>query len=195
LFPSEVTRIRKKMITDIEKTKLGHFSGPVLSNGLPASWATSTVSNFGSRYNPPLTELSMIHSVEALVEGSDMSQLREGSPMSPEYAWRNREGRLARYEGKRVGGTVVVHFIKKNMWYLETALALLEGDDHSEAEKYERNRHLEMETERQKSIRVREESTDAEDQGASDELRIRQKEAEEADCQHNAQNSKLKREF
>ena len=67
--------------------------------------------------------------------------------MSHEYAWRNREGRLARYEGKRVGGTVAVHFIKKNMWYLETALALLEGDDHSEAEKYERNRHMEMEME------------------------------------------------
>jgi hypothetical protein len=115
--------------------------------------------------------------------------------MSPEYAWRNREGRLARYEGKRVGGTVAVHFIKKNMWYLETALALLEGDDHSEAEKYERNRHLEMEMERQQSIREREGTSDAEDQ-EDDAARVlrRQKEAEEeAACQHKAQ--KLQREF
>jgi hypothetical protein len=42
---------------------------------------------------------------------------------------------MKRYEEKRVGGTVVVHFIKKNMWYLETALALLEGEEYSESEK------------------------------------------------------------
>jgi hypothetical protein len=56
--------------------------------------------------------------------------------MTPDYAWKHREGRATRYEGKRVGGTVVVHFIKKNRWYLETALALLEGDELSESEKY-----------------------------------------------------------
>jgi hypothetical protein len=56
--------------------------------------------------------------------------------MTPEYAWRHREGRAKRYEEKRVGGTVVVHFIKKNMWYLETALALLEGEEYSESERY-----------------------------------------------------------
>jgi len=60
--------------------------------------------------------------------------------MTPEYAWAHREGRKTRYEGKRVGGTIVVHFIKKNMWYLETALALLEGEEFSEAEKYESQR-------------------------------------------------------
>ena len=31
----------------------------------------------------------------------------------------------------------MVHFIKKNLWYLETALALLEGEEQSESEKYE----------------------------------------------------------
>ena len=60
--------------------------------------------------------------------------------MTPEYAWTHREGRRARYEGQRVGGTVVVHFIKKNMWYLETALALLEGEELSEAERYNSGR-------------------------------------------------------
>lgn len=39
-----------------------------------------------------------------------------------------------RYEGRRVGGTVVVHFIKKNMWFLETATAFLHGDDATPAE-------------------------------------------------------------
>jgi hypothetical protein len=56
--------------------------------------------------------------------------------MTPEYAWTHREGQKKRYEDKRVGGTVVVHFIKKHMWFLETALALLEGDDYSEFEKH-----------------------------------------------------------
>lgn len=60
--------------------------------------------------------------------------------MTPEYAWTHREGRRARYEGQRVGGTVVVHFIKKNMWYLETALALLEGEEQSESERYQSSR-------------------------------------------------------
>ena len=64
--------------------------------------------------------------------------LCSGSPMTPEYAWRHREGRKKRYESKRVGGTVVVHFIKKNMWFLETAMALLEGEDYSEFEKHPR---------------------------------------------------------
>jgi hypothetical protein len=43
----------------------------------PASWAHSSVSTFGVRYiNPP--SLSPAQSVEALVEGSRMSLLREG---------------------------------------------------------------------------------------------------------------------
>ena len=44
-------------------------------------------------------------------------------------AWKYREGRRRRYEGERVGGTVAVQFIKKNMWFLETAAALLHGED------------------------------------------------------------------
>jgi hypothetical protein len=33
-----------------------------------------------------------------------------------------------------LGGTIVVHFIKKHMWFFETALALLEGDEETEYE-------------------------------------------------------------
>ena len=40
---------------------------------------------------------------------------------------------------------MVVHFIKKNMWYLETAMALLHGDEVSEAEEYEKGREAERE--------------------------------------------------
>ena len=54
--------------------------------------------------------------------------------MTPDYAWAHREGRNTRYDNKRVGGTVCVHFIKKNMWFLETALAFLETQDMTEFE-------------------------------------------------------------
>lgn len=57
--------------------------------------------------------------------------------MTAEYAWTHREGRRKRYDGARVGGTVVVHFIKKHMWFLEAALALLEGDEVTEFERAE----------------------------------------------------------
>jgi len=63
--------------------------------------------------------------------------------MNAGYAWRHREGRMKRYEEKRVGGTVVVHFIKKNMWYLETALALLDGEEYSESERQHRQESTE----------------------------------------------------
>ncbi|KAF8974057.1 hypothetical protein BDZ97DRAFT_1912490 [Flammula alnicola] len=144
LFPSEVTRVKRTMIADLERSAqvpLGATpTSAAIGGGAPAAWGHSSVSTFGVRYAPPLPDLSPTHSVEALVEGSDMSLLREGSPMTPEYAWMHREGRRARYEGKRVGGTVVVHFIKKHVWYLETALALLEGEDQSESERYESGR-------------------------------------------------------
>lgn len=101
----------------------------------PESWAASTVSVFRQRYSPPLPALSFPHSVEALIEGSAMSLLKEeGSPMSPEFAWKHREGRGTQYQGNRVGGTICIHFIKKNLWYFETALAMLEGEEVTEGE-------------------------------------------------------------
>jgi len=63
-----------------------------------------------------------------------------GSPLTAENAWMHREGRRTRYEGKRLGGTIVVHFLKQNMWFLETALALLEGEEESTYEKFKRER-------------------------------------------------------
>ncbi|KAF5385320.1 hypothetical protein D9615_001504 [Tricholomella constricta] len=142
LYPSEATRVKRSMLNHLDEALIDALTSPTNAIGgstppTPASWAYSSVSTFGVRYVPPLPELSTKHSVEALVEGSDMSMIREGSPMTPEYAWTHREGRRKRYEGKRVGGTVVVHFIKKNIWYLETALALLEGEEQSEFEKFQ----------------------------------------------------------
>jgi len=69
-----------------------------------------------------------------------MSRLRDNIALGgAEVAWRQREGRRRRYQGQRVGGTVVVHFIKRNEWFLETALALLEGEDVVEDERRRQN--------------------------------------------------------
>ncbi|KAJ6621720.1 hypothetical protein B0H10DRAFT_1789645 [Mycena sp. CBHHK59/15] len=128
LFPSEVTRVKNSLVPYPDKALQDVLnSSTVGGTPTPSDWAYSSVSTFGVRYVPPVPDLSIPQSVEALVEGSEMSTLREGSPKTPEYAWARREGRKTRYQGHRVGGTVVVHFVKKNMWFFETALALLEG--------------------------------------------------------------------
>jgi len=141
LFPSEVTRVRRNIVSYPDKTPQDILSSqpttwPSPNTPTPAAWAHSSVSTFGVTYTPPVPGLTTSQGVEALVEGSDMSLIHEGSPMTPEYAWTHREGREKRYESKRVGGTVVVHFIKKNKWFLETALALLEGEEYSEFERH-----------------------------------------------------------
>jgi len=110
----------------------------------PAEWARSSVSTFGTRYAMPLPNLTIPQSIEALVEGSDMSRLYEGSIWSAEDAWQGREGRRTRYNGQRLGGTVVVHFIKKHMWFFETALALLEGEEETEYEMQRRVREKDL---------------------------------------------------
>ncbi|KAG8922959.1 hypothetical protein FRC02_011499 [Tulasnella sp. 418] len=118
----------------------------------PAShfFSRSTVSKFGTRYMLPYSNLTTEMEVEALVEGSPMSQLRNwdedgksgsGSDASiswgvVERAWEGRETYEERYlvdpatnDGSipsvGLGGTIVVHFIKKNEWFLESASALL----------------------------------------------------------------------
>ncbi|KIK70954.1 glycosyltransferase family 31 protein [Collybiopsis luxurians FD-317 M1] len=177
LFPSEVRRVRKHMSSALKRllhpdaflstsrpsasrdsetsSLLPSDSEQFDSDELfvpygrtPASWAHSSVSTFHVRYTPPVAELNTPESIEALIEGSEMSQLRSDASASPSAAttrhavsraWANREGRNARYEGKRVGGTVVVHFIKQNTWFLETALALLEGKDYTERESQQRH--------------------------------------------------------
>ena len=150
LFPSHVTRVKQSVLSYIDKgSKNESNSLNVPYNPTPSSWAHSSVSTFGVRYQQPVQDMRLDESVEALVEGSDMSKLHEGSfshshqrllnflsgiAYETAHAWRYREGRLKRYENKRVGGTVVVHFIKKHAWFLETALAFLEADDYSESE-------------------------------------------------------------
>lgn len=80
--------MKRNMLTYLEKSAKeasSEGSVPTLANagnvgGLtPSAWAHSSVSTFGVRYTPPLPDLSPAHGAEALVEGSDMSTLREGT--------------------------------------------------------------------------------------------------------------------
>jgi len=141
LFPSEITRVREGVRAFFDRQpNQGNHPTPSAQNrndgdwAAPTEWAQSSVSTFGTRYSLPLPNLTIPQSIEALVEGSDMSKLHEGSVSSAEDAWRIREGRKKRYNRQRLGGTIVVHFIKKHMWFFETALVLLEGEEETEYE-------------------------------------------------------------
>jgi hypothetical protein len=141
LFPSEVTRVQHVLAPVLGSSAEALLKSPwtrtVLGNAPgPPAWAASSVQTFGVRYKPPVSNLTPQQAVEALVEGAQMSLLVEGGETTAEYAWKEREGRNQRYEGKRVGGTVAVHFAKTNAWFLETALAMLEGDEVTELESY-----------------------------------------------------------
>lgn len=131
LFPSEASRVRR-MVDPKNKSPPTDSDGP----------SHSTVSQFGTRYSPPAPNLTPLQSVEALVEGSPMSKVGQANlsedpsleapaalQRAVDRAWLAREGRRQRYEGKKLGGTVMVHFIKRNEWWEETALAFLGGDD------------------------------------------------------------------
>jgi hypothetical protein len=163
LFPSEVTRIRDEITKGLTPGQLHllpsatTISGSIRSgdyaNAADAdpSLTHSTVSRFGKHYRPPAANLTTEQEVEALIEGSALSKLRdetvgggtgEATPREVDSAWRRRESRKARMgvmiastsgaqsteDSGAVGGTVVVHFIKRNEWFLETALAFLEDE-------------------------------------------------------------------
>lgn len=120
LFPSEITRVKKFLFSYLDATPKhllnrapaepehqhhlndaggvhnGQDQVPAGTDvsvrlGTPLAWAHSSVSTFGARYSPPIQDMSLWHSVEALVEGSDMSVLREGlsrsAPLCPSLAF------------------------------------------------------------------------------------------------------------
>ncbi|OSD03388.1 glycosyltransferase family 31 protein [Trametes coccinea BRFM310] len=176
LFPSEVKRVQEGVMRDVQRlaqqvAKETSSTAPAVPPGqnvpAPEKWSHSTVSKFGSRYSPPTGDLNLDYSVEALVEGSDMSMIHDDGSLSADLAWKYREGRRKRYDGRRVGGTVVVHFIKKNMWFLETAAALLHGEDVTPLE---RALDSARETE-EASVGSEEPATDAENSSDAHEVR------------------------
>lgn len=93
LFPSEVARVRKDVISWFDRFRAREeqrlattpsVAAAAVSTSIPipSDWSGSTVSSFGSRYSEPIPDLTWKQSVEALVEGSGMSKLREGASSS-----------------------------------------------------------------------------------------------------------------
>jgi hypothetical protein len=78
LFPSEVDRVRQGVRAFFDRQPLPPTDQTTTSRydrdwNAPPEWSLSTVSTFGTRYALPLPNLTIPQSIEALVEGSDMS--------------------------------------------------------------------------------------------------------------------------
>ena len=72
--------MKRSMLTYLEESTKLASSGVSSVTAVGSDLGShSSVSTFGVRYNPPLPDLSPAHGVEALVEGSKMSMLREGA--------------------------------------------------------------------------------------------------------------------
>lgn len=146
IYPSTIQEIRKENVTGLSPLELDYRGGP--------KWAPtySSVSRFGEPYIPPFANMSPGQQVEALVEGSELSLLsrlnilrhhpKASGRRDNELSGHTKEGdflqklyerrmtikeRYLRDEQER-GGTVLVHFIKRDEWFRETAEAFL-GDD------------------------------------------------------------------
>ena len=128
-------RIQSSVLTDVNETGDFHMNSSCRELSLGNHWSHSTVTTFGSqrrnnRSNPE-------YMVELLTEGSSISVAEGTSQIQPSdeiISWHDHESLSRKYLGKSIGGTVVVHFIKKNTWFLETVLAFLEGDDFTPVE-------------------------------------------------------------
>lgn len=143
LFPSTVAEIRKDNLTGL------HLPIIDARGGEESVEAYSTVSKFGTAYRPPSDDMSVIQQIEALIEGSPLSLLSSnttdasGNQKNQAYhktpsvrhqiywTFASRPTRMERFLGdpEESGGTVVVHYIKKPDWFVETMIALLGTSD------------------------------------------------------------------
>ncbi|QRW20851.1 glycosyltransferase family 31 protein [Rhizoctonia solani] len=149
LFPSEVRRVRESIAGERTPEEIRRMN-------LPTSWQVDNPEYSWSSvtgYIPPCSQnLTLAMEVEAMVEGSTLSNelslrhpgeyerssrdtlnITERGPGQTlqwahiQMAYDIREDSHVRYLGKNLGGTVVVHYVKKDEWFLETSSALLGG--------------------------------------------------------------------
>ena len=141
LYPSEVSTIRAEKAQGLPADTLAIRGGPDIADQF------SSVSRFGSRYVAPFKDMTGAEQVEALIEGSPLSQLRD-DPLGATWGfldsfligsiYANLRERIATlftqrpsraerymYDPLERGGTVVVHYIKEKSWFIETMVALL----------------------------------------------------------------------
>lgn len=131
LYPSEVERIRAENVTGLSPQTLA------LRGGKDVADTYSTVSRFGTTYRPYHNDMTATEKVEALVEGSPLSRLRDErsrgqaavepllQKVSRLYGQRPTRAERFLHDEQERGGTVVVHYIKKPEWFIETMVAML----------------------------------------------------------------------
>ena len=132
LFPSQVAQIRRENATGLSPEVLAQRGGREKAN------AYSSVTRFqyyNYEYRDLRSDMSPAERIEGMIEDSPISRLREqrhGRGTTPsrkavEEQFALRPSRRERFfdDPQERGGTVVVHFIKKTTWYLETMAAML----------------------------------------------------------------------
>lgn len=96
LFPSEAKRVQAEIMGDLERWNNAKSLAPVTQSEpegfvevfgprgiIIPSWVRSTVTTFHVRYTPPVPDLSLNYSIEALIEGTDMSRLTKRTHTAP----------------------------------------------------------------------------------------------------------------
>lgn len=131
LYPSEVAQVRHENATGLNPQILA------MRGGKERADAYSTVSKFGTNYRQFHNDMTATERIEALVEGSSVSKIRD-ERISGQATLEPLPARVARLYGQRpsreerfmgdaeeTGGTVVVHYIKQAEWFVETMIAML----------------------------------------------------------------------
>ncbi|EUC55697.1 sugar porter (SP) family MFS transporter [Rhizoctonia solani AG-3 Rhs1AP] len=127
LFPSEIERVRTFEATrDQGEPQEGAVDVRWSSvSTYPHRYTYKTATHWPTRYVPPRSNLSLPHAMEALIEGSGMSLL--GPDQDPRTVYDQRESWEEKFRGAKVGGSVVVHYVKRREWWLECVEVLLGG--------------------------------------------------------------------
>jgi hypothetical protein len=153
LFPSEVERVRaiekkKKQRPDVNNGKAHGLPGggqrpeeprpntPPTPQETDPSYSTVSTwkmrysynapTSWASHYTPPHPRLTIPQSLEALVEGSEMSKVpKEMDEKALIETFKRRETRSVKYRGELVGGSVVVHYVKRQEYWFECEEILL----------------------------------------------------------------------
>lgn len=150
LFPSEVHRVREFAAQQAKRVAEGDGEGatdedartsPTDEGLIPVEddpradprhssvstfrhrYEYNTASHWPTRYRPPRANLTLEQSMEALIEGSGMSMLSPAA--DAQKVWAARESWGEKYRGGSVGGSVVVHYVKKREWWLECVEIML----------------------------------------------------------------------
>jgi hypothetical protein len=136
LYPSTVAQVRMEESMGLSEKDI------TLRGGLSKLASYSTVARFKTIFRPMVHDLSAGESVESLIEGSQLSLLDphhhgHGKPRrnpaelraDVRQVYSERPSRKERFlnDERELGGTVVIHYIKKPEWFVETWLALLGG--------------------------------------------------------------------